>query len=72
MIISDLPNHTDDFKGFLDWKCTNCGNMFHQQYDCDVPQCPECVNEFHSKGKKYVHGLNIKVDGDNITITYPC
>ena len=43
--IHNMPSHTPDFKGYYDWECTNCGKMFHQQIDCDIPQCPECFTK---------------------------
>jgi hypothetical protein len=50
----DMPNHTDDNKGFFDWKCTKCGQMFHQEYDCDTTQCPTCINKWTQRGEKHI------------------
>jgi hypothetical protein len=41
-LIINMPSYTDDYKGFYDWKCPQCMNMFHQQMDLDVVICPTC------------------------------
>jgi uncharacterized Zn finger protein (UPF0148 family) len=60
-LIIDMPSYTDDYKGFYDWKCPQCKNMFHQQMDLDVVICPTCwdknkterENKINQKSRTY-------------------